>query len=204
MSVVSRSATGEYTTVESEPRPGDGSEELDASVLMIPLVGFLPPSDPRVVGTVEAVEKGLLENGFVLRYRTADDGAVDGLTGREGAFLACSFWLVDCLHMIGRTKDAEKLFGRLLALRNDLGLLSEEYDPIGGRLVGNFPQAFSHVSLVNSACRLTGHDALATGPEESSRRRRVVDHTSSLLPAMSRPPRRKRPKVTERRRAATG
>jgi GH15 family glucan-1,4-alpha-glucosidase len=157
-----------------------------------------------VVGTVEAVEKGLLENGFVLRYRTADDGAVDGLTGREGAFLACSFWLVDCLHMIGRTKDAEKLFGRLLALRNDLGLLSEEYDPIGGRLVGNFPQAFSHVSLVNSACRLTGHDALATGPEESSRRRRVVDHTISLLPAMSRPPRRKRPKVTERRRAATG
>jgi GH15 family glucan-1,4-alpha-glucosidase len=157
-----------------------------------------------VVSTVEAVEKGLLENGFVLRYRTADDGAVDGLTGREGAFLACSFWLVDCLHMIGRTKDAEKLFGRLLALRNDLGLLSEEYDPIGGRLVGNFPQAFSHVSLVNSACRLTGHDALAIGPEESSRRRRVVDHTVSLLPALSRPPRRKRPRVTKRRSAATG
>jgi GH15 family glucan-1,4-alpha-glucosidase len=179
-------------------------DQLDASVLMIPLVGFLPPSDPRVVSTVEAVEKGLLENGFVLRYRTADDGAVDGLTGREGAFLACSFWLVDCLHMIGRTKDAEKLFGRLLALRNDLGLLSEEYDPIGGRLVGNFPQAFSHVSLVNSACRLTGHDALAIGPEESSPRRRVVDHTISLLPAMSRTPRRKRTHVTKRRSAATG
>jgi GH15 family glucan-1,4-alpha-glucosidase len=181
-----------------------GCDQLDASVLMIPLVGFLPPSDPRVVSTVEAVEKGLLENGFVLRYRTADDGAVDGLTGREGAFLACSFWLVDCLHMIGRTKDAEKLFGRLLALRNDLGLLSEEYDPIGGRLVGNFPQAFSHVSLVNSACRLTGQDALAIGPEESSRRRRVVDHTVSLLPSLSRPPRRKRPHVTKRRSAATG
>jgi GH15 family glucan-1,4-alpha-glucosidase len=179
-------------------------DQLDASVLMIPLVGFLPPTDPRVVSTVEAVEKGLLENGFVLRYRTADDGAVDGLTGREGAFLACSFWLVDCLHMIGRTKDAEKLFGRLLALRNDLGLLSEEYDPIGGRLVGNFPQAFSHVSLVNSACRLTGQDALAIGPEESSRRRRVVDHTVSLLPSLSRPPRRKRPHVTKRRSAATG
>jgi len=181
-----------------------GCDQLDASVLMIPLVGFLPPSDPRVVSTVEAVEKGLLENGFVLRYRTADDGAVDGLTGREGAFLACSFWLVDCLHMIGRTKDAEKLFGRLLALRNDLGLLSEEYDPIGGRLVGNFPQAFSHVSLVNSACRLTGHDALAIGPEESSPRRRVVDHTISLLPAMSRTPKRKRTHVTKRRSAATG
>jgi GH15 family glucan-1,4-alpha-glucosidase len=182
-----------------------GCDQLDASVLMIPLVGFLPPSDPRVVSTVEAVEKGLLENGFVLRYRTADDGAVDGLTGREGAFLACSFWLVDCLHMIGRTKDAEELFGRLLALRNDLGLLSEEYDPIGGRLVGNFPQAFSHVSLVNSACRLTGHDALAIGPEAaSSRLRRIVDHNVSLLPSLSRPPRRKRPHVTKRRSAATG
>jgi hypothetical protein len=106
--------------------------------------------------------------------------------------------------MIGRTEDAEKLFARLLALRNDLGLLSEEYDPIGGRLVGNFPQAFSHVSLVNSACRLTGHDALATGPEEPSRRRRVVDHTVSMLPSLSRPPRRKRPHVTKRRSAATG
>jgi GH15 family glucan-1,4-alpha-glucosidase len=181
-----------------------GCDQLDASVLMIPLVGFLPPTDPRVISTVEAVEKGLLENGFVLRYRTADDGAIDGLTGREGAFLACSFWLVDCLHMIGRTKDAEKLFKRLLALRNDLGLLSEEYDAIGARLVGNFPQAFSHVSLVNSACRLTGHDALAIGPEDTSRRRRIVDHTVSLLPAMSRPPRRKRPHVTKRRSAPTG
>ena len=105
------------------------------------------------------MEKGLVEDGFVLRYRTTDDGSVDGLTGREGAFLACSFWLVDCLHMIGRKDDAEELFARLLALRNDLGLLSEEYDPVDGRLVGNFPQAFSHVSLVNSAYRLTGRDA---------------------------------------------
>jgi GH15 family glucan-1,4-alpha-glucosidase len=157
-----------------------------------------------VIGTVEAVEKGLLENGFVLRYRTAADGAIDGLTGHEGAFLACSFWLVDCLHMIGRTKDAQKLFDRLLALRNDLGLLSEEYDAIGGRLVGNFPQAFSHVSLVNSACRLTGHDTLALTPEETTRRRRVVDHTVSLLPALSRPPRRKGPRLARRRGVAMG
>jgi GH15 family glucan-1,4-alpha-glucosidase len=169
-----------------------GSDELDASVLMIPLVGFLPPSDPRVISTVEAVEKGLVDNGFVLRYRTADDGAVDGLTGREGAFLACSFWLVDCLHMIGRTEDAAALFGRLLAVRNDLGLLSEEYDAIDGRLVGNFPQAFSHVSLVNSACRLTGHDLLATTQDEAPQRRRVIEHTISMLPSMSKPKRRKR------------
>ena len=108
------------------------SDQLDASVLMIPLVGFLPPTDPRVVSTVEAIEKTLVDDGFVLRYRTAEDGAIDGLTGREGAFLACSFWLVDCLHMIGRADDAEALFERLLALRNDLGLLSEEYDPVAG------------------------------------------------------------------------
>jgi GH15 family glucan-1,4-alpha-glucosidase len=139
-----------------------GSDQLDASVLMIPLMGFLPPSDPRVVSTVEAVQRNLMDHGFVLRYRTADDGAVDGLTGREGAFLACSFWLVDCLHMIGREEDAQELFERLLSLRNDLGLLSEEYDPLAGRLVGNFPQAFSHVSLINSAFRLSGSDPLAT------------------------------------------
>jgi GH15 family glucan-1,4-alpha-glucosidase len=138
-----------------------GSDQLDASVLMIPLVGFLPPGDPRVVSTVEAVQRELVDHGFVLRYRTSDDGAVDGLTGREGAFLACSFWLVDCLAMIGRTEEAEELFERLLALRNDLGLLSEEYDPLAGRLVGNFPQAFSHVSLINSAFRLSGNDPLS-------------------------------------------
>jgi hypothetical protein len=98
-----------------------------------------------------------MQDGFVLRYRTRDDGSVDGLTGREGAFLACSFWLADCLHMIGRVDEAKELFGRLLALRNDLGLLSEEYDPVLKRLVGNFPQAFSHVSLVNTAFRLGGY-----------------------------------------------
>jgi GH15 family glucan-1,4-alpha-glucosidase len=179
---------------------------LDASVLMIPLVGFLPATDPRVVSTIEAVQKGLVDDGFVLRYRTADDGEVDGLTGREGAFLACSFWLVDCLHLIGRTEEAEELFERLLGLRNDLGLLSEEYDPRHGRLVGNFPQAFSHVSLVNSACRLTGHDTLATIAEmekvEASRGRRVVDHSLALLPSMSRPPKQKRTHVVGRRGAA--
>ena len=157
-----------------------GSDELDASVLMIPLVGFLPPSDPRVVSTVEAIEKTLMDEGLVLRYRTAPDGAVDGLVGRQGAFLACSFWLVDCLHMIGRTNDAEALFERLLALRNDLGLLSEEYDPVAKRLVGNFPQAFSHVSLVNTACRLTGHDALDTLMDDGLGARGLVEHTLPL------------------------
>jgi len=124
-----------------------------------------------------------VDNGFVLRYRTADDGSVDGLTGREGAFLACSFWLVDCLHMIGRGDDAKALFERLLSLRNDLGLLSEEYDAVAGRLVGNFPQAFSHVSLVNSACRLTGHDALATSADQVADEPKVVDFTLGSVPA---------------------
>jgi GH15 family glucan-1,4-alpha-glucosidase len=174
-----------------------GSDQLDASVLMIPLMGFLPATDPRVISTVEAVEKELLVGGFVLRYRTADDGAVDGLTGREGAFLACSFWLVDCLYMIGRTDDAEALFERLLELRNHLGLLSEEYDSVDERLVGNFPQAFSHVSLVNSACRLTGHDPLALGPEARGSRR-VVDYTLSRLPLMGKPKKGMRARTAHR------
>jgi len=149
-----------------------GADALDASLLMIPLVGFLPATDERIVSTVEAIERELLQDGFVLRYRTTDDGAVDGLTGREGAFLACSFWLADCLHMIGRVDDANALFDRLLGLRNDLGLLSEEYDAVLKRQVGNFPQAFSHVSLVNTACRLNGQDfapaADAEGPHVST------------------------------------
>ncbi len=136
-----------------------GSDVLDASLLMIPLVGFLPPHDKRVVSTVEAIERDLTHDGFVLRYLTDEKASegVDGLTGREGAFLACSFWLADCLAGIGRAADARALFQRLLALRNDLGLLAEEYDPIAKRQVGNFPQAFSHVSLVNSACNLDKH-----------------------------------------------
>jgi GH15 family glucan-1,4-alpha-glucosidase len=159
-----------------------GCTQLDASVLMIPLVGFLPPTDPRVVSTVEAIQRELVDHGFVLRYRTSDDGAVDGLTGREGAFLACSFWLVDCLHMIGREDEAVDLFERLLALRNELGLLSEEYDPYAGRLVGNFPQAFSHVSLINSAFRLGGSDPLV--PMRSDER--TVDNRSVTAPVMQR------------------
>ena len=147
-----------------------GSDGLDASILMMPLVGFLPATDRRVVGTVEAIERELVQDGLVLRYRTSDGGEVDGLVGREGAFLACSFWLADCLSMIGRQADARALFERLLDLRNDLGLLAEEYDPVSGRLVGNFPQAFSHVSLVNTACRLTGQEPLPLGQAHVSRR----------------------------------
>ncbi len=171
-----------------------GSDQLDASLLMIPLVGFLPPEDPRVVGTVEAIERELLSDGYVLRYRTSDDGTVDGLTGREGAFLACSFWLVDCLHLIGRADDARSLFDRLLSLRNDLGLMAEEYDPVLGRMVGNFPQAFSHVSLVNSACRLSGHDAGAPSHAETASRlrRRLVDNLGGSLGAVARAGRTRR------------
>jgi GH15 family glucan-1,4-alpha-glucosidase len=134
-----------------------GSNELDASLLMIPQVGFLPATDPRMVSTCEAIQRELLDGGFVLRYRTSDDGAVDGLSGREGAFLACSFWLVDCLFQIGRVAEARTMFERLLMLRNELGLLSEEYDTLADRQVGNFPQAFSHVSLVHSACLISHH-----------------------------------------------
>ncbi len=141
-----------------------GSDALDASLLMIPIVGFLPPSDPRVVSTVEAIERDLTEDGFVLRYRAAEASEVDGLSGREGAFLACSFWLADCLELIGRHEDARALFDRLLSLRNDLGLLAEEYDALAGRQVGNFPQAFSHVSLVNAAYNLAGHPAVGSEP----------------------------------------
>jgi GH15 family glucan-1,4-alpha-glucosidase len=156
-----------------------GSDQLDASLLMIPLVGFLPAHDPRVKGTIEAVERELMDGGFVLRYRTADDGDVDGLTGREGAFLACSFWLVDCLYLLGRVDDARSMFDRLLSLRNDLGLLSEEYDAYAGRLVGNFPQAFSHVSLVNSAAKLSGHGRPSARPEVFTSSRRVKSRSTS-------------------------
>jgi GH15 family glucan-1,4-alpha-glucosidase len=130
-----------------------GSRALDASLLMIPLVGFLPASDPRVRGTVGAIERHLTADGFVARYLNAEK--VDGLPPGEGMFLPCSFWLADCYKLLGRDDDARRLFERLLALRNDVGLLSEEYDPHLGRLVGNFPQAFSHVSLVNTAFDLT-------------------------------------------------
>jgi GH15 family glucan-1,4-alpha-glucosidase len=140
-----------------------GSRGLDAALLLIPQVGVLPWHDPRVVGTVEAVQRELNVDGFLLRYDPGADGGVDGLPGEEGVFLVCSFWLADALHGIGRTSEAAELFERLLALRNDLGLLSEEYDPRARRQLGNTPQAFSHIGLVNSARRLStpGLDPLA-------------------------------------------
>ncbi|HET8562696.1 MAG TPA: glycoside hydrolase family 15 protein, partial [Candidatus Binatia bacterium] len=130
-----------------------GGKELDASLLMIPLVGFLPASDTRVRGTVEAIERHLMTDGFVARYRTRPD--VDGLPPGEAAFLACTFWLADNLTLLGRKEDALRLFERLLKLRNDVGLLSEEYHPEKNRLLGNFPQAFSHIALINTACNLS-------------------------------------------------
>jgi len=129
-----------------------GSEQLDASLLLMPQVGFLPIYDPRVVGTVAAVERELVHEGFVLRYRTEGQ---DGLPPGEGAFLACSFWLADAYALSGRKHDARQLFERLLSIRNDVGLLAEEYDPVAGRQLGNFPQSFSHVGLVNTAYNLT-------------------------------------------------
>ncbi len=129
-----------------------GSKQLDASVLLLPLVGFLPPTDARVRGTIEAIERRLMTDGLVLRYDTA--GTDDGLPAGEGAFLACSFWLADNLALVGRIADARRLFERLLSLRNDVGLLAEQYDPRLKRQVGNFPQAFSHLALVDTAMNL--------------------------------------------------
>jgi GH15 family glucan-1,4-alpha-glucosidase len=129
-----------------------GVADLDASLLLIPMVGFLPPSDPRVLGTLAAIEQGLIREGLVLRYHT--DTGTDGLPPGEGAFLACSFWLVDNYVLQGRYEDAVALFKRLLLLRNDLGLLAEEYDASAKRQLGNFPQAFSHLALVNAARNL--------------------------------------------------
>ncbi|WP_369212477.1 glycoside hydrolase family 15 protein [Streptomyces flavofungini] len=134
-----------------------GSAELDASLLLIPRTGFLPPDDPRVVGTVEAVRAELDHHGLMLRYSSAGN-RVDGLPGEEGTFLVCSFWLADALHMTGRTEEACALFERLAGLCNDVGLLAEEYDPVNGRQLGNFPQAFSHIGLVNTALALYGTD----------------------------------------------
>jgi GH15 family glucan-1,4-alpha-glucosidase len=130
-----------------------GSPLLDASVLLGPLVGFLPATDERMIGTVAAIERELVSHGLVRRYSTHETD--DGLPPGEGAFLACSFWLADNYALMGRTDDARALFERLLALRSDVGLLSEEYDPVAGRMLGNFPQAFSHVGLVNTAFNLT-------------------------------------------------
>ncbi|MCC6381628.1 MAG: glycoside hydrolase family 15 protein [Dehalococcoidia bacterium] len=138
-----------------------GSQDLDAALLMIPMVGFLPPSDRRVAGTVAAIQQHLVRDGFVQRYSPRED--LDGLPPGEGAFLACTFWLADNLVMLGQTEEARRIFDRLLGIRNDVGLLSEEYDPAAGRLLGNYPQAFSHVALVNTAHNLA---AGSTGPAQ--------------------------------------
>jgi GH15 family glucan-1,4-alpha-glucosidase len=139
-----------------------GSRGLDAATLMIPLVGFLPPDDPRVIGTVEAVQREICSDGFLLRYDTRETD--DGLPPGEGAFLPCSFWLADCLTLIGRYDEARALFDRLTGLANDVGLLAEEYDPRLSRQVGNFPQAFTHVGLVNTAMNL---DRATASPAEA-------------------------------------
>jgi GH15 family glucan-1,4-alpha-glucosidase len=147
-----------------------GSKDLDASLLLMPLVGFLPVTDPRVQSTVDAIQRDLVtDEGFVLRYRT--DREIDGLPEGEGVFLPCSFWLADDLALLGRQEEARRLFERLLGLCNDVGLVSEEYDPRAGRLLGNFPQAFTHVSLVNTARHVT----------EPARHKRAV--SSRTLPA---------------------
>jgi GH15 family glucan-1,4-alpha-glucosidase len=132
-----------------------GGDSLDASLLLLPLVGFLPPEDPRIRSTVEAIGRDLMVDGLIRRYHT--DETADGLKGSEGVFLACSFWYVDNLVLQGKQQDAQEMFHRLLALANDVGLLAEEYDPIGHRQLGNFPQAFSHLALINSALSLDTH-----------------------------------------------
>jgi GH15 family glucan-1,4-alpha-glucosidase len=156
-----------------------GSSELDASLLMIPLVGFLPPSDSRVVGTLGAIERDLMRDGFVERYKT--EQALDGLPPGEGVFLPCSFWFADNLALTGRVDEARALFEHLVTLCNDVGLIAEEYDPASGRLLGNFPQAMTHVALINTACNLGGE----TGPARS--RAGMVQPTGSSDPASQTP-----------------
>jgi GH15 family glucan-1,4-alpha-glucosidase len=157
-----------------------GGRDLDASLLLIPRVGFLPGTDPRVLGTIDAVQRELTDDGFVLRYRT--DTAEDGLPAGEGVFLACSFWLVDALRSAGREEDAVELFERLLAVRNDVGLLSEEWDPVGRRQLGNTPQTFSHFALVVSALEL--QQRLAHREDRSARS--ASDEPRSLIGLSSR------------------
>jgi GH15 family glucan-1,4-alpha-glucosidase len=143
-----------------------GGSQLDASLLLIPQVGFLPARDERVVGTVAAIERELLEDGFVVRYRPEE--VDDGVGGSDGAFLACSFWLADVYALQGRLDEATELFERLLGVRNDLGLLAEEYDPVAKRLLGNFPQGFSHIGLVNTALNLVDAHGPAKQRAEAS------------------------------------
>jgi GH15 family glucan-1,4-alpha-glucosidase len=151
-----------------------GSDQLDAALLLMPTVGFLPGSDPRVVGTVEAIERELMPDGFVLRYDTSKVN--DGLPPGEGVFLACSFWMVSSLNAIGRVDDARALFEKLLTLRNDLGLLAEEYDVQRKRLVGNFPQAFSHIALVNAAFDLADGEKVRARSHRHMHHREIAAH----------------------------
>jgi GH15 family glucan-1,4-alpha-glucosidase len=144
-----------------------GSRALDASVLLMPTHGFLPADDPRVVGTIKAIERNLVRDGFVRRYAT--ELGLDGLSGDEAPFLACSFWLADAYVATGRMRDAEAMFDRLLAIRNDLGLLAEEYEPKHGRLLGNFPQGFSHLALIHTATVLADAEAGVGRREDGAR-----------------------------------
>jgi hypothetical protein len=148
-----------------------GSKELDASLLMLPFVGFISADDPKMVGTVAAIQDRLMVDGFVRRYDTAS--RVDGQPGGEGAFIPCTCWLADCLSLQGHDEQARELFERVLAVRNDVGLLSEEYDVANGRLIGNFPQAFSHVSVIGTARNLSRG---MVGPAERRLRRRRLLH----------------------------
>jgi GH15 family glucan-1,4-alpha-glucosidase len=152
-----------------------GSSLLDASLLMIPLVGFLPAEDDRVLGTIAAIEQRLVHDGFVYRYE--HDPAVDGLDDREASFLACTFWYADCLNLLGRHDEAVAVFERALGVQNDVGLLAEQYDPSTRTMLGNFPQALSHVSLIDTAHNLT---AGPRGPAE--RRRHPPDVHSPGVP----------------------
>ncbi len=145
-----------------------GSESLDAAVLMMAETGFLPPDDARIVSTIKAIRRELTHDGLVLRYSQPETGtSADGLTGSEGAFLACSFWLVNALNLIGEQHEATEMFERLLKLRSDVGLLSEEYDPRYHRQVGNSPQAFSHVPLILAALNLENHDMQTRAPPDA-------------------------------------
>ena len=146
-----------------------GSTAVDASLLLLPLVGFVAGDDPRMLGTIAAVEQDLLREGMVLRYLT--ETGVDGLAGDEHPFVACSFWLVSAYAEAGRLADAHELFDRLVGLLNDVGLLAEEYDPVRQRMVGNFPQAFSHLALVQAAFHL----AAAAGVSSAGRRNSRLD-----------------------------
>jgi GH15 family glucan-1,4-alpha-glucosidase len=138
-----------------------GGTGVDASLLFIPLSGFLPATDPRVVGTIAAIERELIQDGLLLRFKPEAD--VDGLSGEEGVFLACSFWLAGVYQMMGREEDARSIFERAASTRNDLALLAEEYDPKGQRQLGNFPQAFSHFALVNAAFALAEDKPMTHG-----------------------------------------